>query len=356
MKRFLIFIALLAAVSCENEIPYDFGEAGPKLMVTGFLYAGTAEQTVHVSLSEGGTVSGVGDATVRCYVNGTLAASASAHSDDKARGAQYHQLPVSFKADFTVGDVVVLEVEAAGHKAFTPELTVPAAPIVEKADTTHTTVTHADWSEEVVRFTVDMTDRKGEDNWYALNLVKEVTGTFSFEDGRPDIPVVRRSYPMISHSSLTDPILLDGNMALTDVDLDIMDYMDYLGDGRFETFSDQLFRDGPARLVFDSSRQYYYPGADSDYLFELLIRSYGVGSDGFVPWPTSDEISLSVEVQVHGCSKDAYLYLRALRTVRSNGYNPVLTEPVTIPGNIIDGIGFVDILNTAAVRIDLPEN
>ncbi len=355
MKRFLIFIALLAAVSCENEIPYDFGEAGPKLMVTGFLYAGTAEQTVHVSLSEGGTVSGVGDATVRCYVNGTLAASASAHSDDKARGAQYHQLPVSFKADFTVGDVVVLEVEAAGHKAFTPELTVPAAPIVEKADTTHTTVTHADWSEEVVRFTVDMTDRKGEDNWYALNLVKEVTGTFSFEDGRPDIPVVRRSYPMISHSSLTDPILLDGNMALTDVDLDIMDYMDYLGDGRFETFSDQLFRDGPARLVFDSPMQFYYPGADPDLLFEVLRQDFGNEVSWSAEWPVR-EISRTLEVQVHGCSKDAYLYLRALRTVRSNGYNPVLTEPVTVPGNIIDGIGFVDILNTAAVRIGLPED
>lgn len=355
MKRLLLFIALLAAVACENDIPYDFGEAGPKLMVTGFLYAETAEQTVHVSLSEGGTVSGVGDATVRCYVNGTLAASASAHSDDKARGAQYHQLPVSFKADFTVGDVVVLEVEADGYKASTPELTVPAAPIVEKADTTHTTVTHADWSEEVVRFTVDMTDRKGEDNWYALNLVKEVTGTFSFEDGRPDIPVVRRSYPMISHSSLTDPILLDGNMALTDVDLDIMDYMDYLGDGRFETFSDQLFRDGPARLVFDSPMQFYYPGADPDLLFEVLRQDFGNEVSWSAEWPVR-EISRTLEVRVHGCSKDAYLYLRALRTVRSNGYNPVLTEPVTIPGNIIDGIGFVDILNTAAVRIDLPEN
>lgn len=355
MKRLLLFIALLAAVACENEIPYDFGEAGPKLMVTGFLYAGTAEQTVHVSLSEGGTVSGVRDATVRCYVNGTLAATASAHSDDKARGAQYHQLPVSFKADFTVGDVVVLEVEADGYKASTPELTVPHKPIVEKTDTTYTTVTHTDWSEEVLRFTVDMTDRKGEDNWYALNLVKEVTGTFSFEDGRPDIPVVRRSYPMISHSSLTDPILLDGNMALTDVDLDIIDYMDYLGDGRFETFSDQLFRDGPARLVFDSSRQYYYPGADPDLLFEVLLQDFGNEVSWSAEWPVR-EISRTLEVQVHGCSKDAYLYLRALRTVRSNGYNPVLTEPVTIPSNIIGGIGFVDVLNTAAVRIDLPEN
>ena len=355
MKRFLIFIALLAAVACENEIPYDFGEAGPKLMVTGFLYAGEAEQTVYVSLSEGGTVSGVGDATVRCYVNGTLAASASAHSDDKARGAQYHQLPVRFSADFDTGDVVVLEVEADGYRASTPELTVPHKPIVEKTDTTYTTVTHTDWSEEVLRFTVDMTDRKGEDNWYALNLVKEVTGTFSFEDGRPDIPVVRRSYPMISHSSLTDPILLDGNMALTDVDLDIMDYMDYLGDGRFETFSDQLFRDGPARLVFDSPMQFYYPGADPDLLFEVLRQDFGNEVSWSAEWPVR-EISRTLEVQVHGCSKDAYLYLRALRTVRSNGYNPVLTEPVTIPGNIIDGIGFVDILNTAAVRIDLPEN
>ncbi len=350
MKRLLLFITLLAAVACENEIPYDFGEAGPKLMVTGFLYAGAEEQTVNVSLSEGGTISGVGDATVRCYVNGTLAASASAHSDDKASTAWYHQLPVSFKAGFAVGDVVVLEVEADGYKASTPELTVPAAPIVEKADTTYTTVTHTDWSQEVVRFTVDMSDRKGEDNWYALSLVKELAGTFSFEDGRADIPVAHSSNPTISHSSLTDPILLDGNMALTDVDLDIMDYMDYLGNGRFETFSDLLFRDGPARLVFDSPMQFYYREADTDLLFEALREEYGDEVYWEAQWPVRD-VTCTLEVRVHACSQAAYSYLRALRTARSNGYNPVLTEPVTVPCNIIGGTGFVEILNTTTMRL-----
>ena len=350
MKRLLIFIVLLAAVACENEIPYDFGEAGPKLMVTGFLYAGAPEQTVNVSLSEGGTISGVGDATVRCYVNGALAASASAHSDDKARDAWYHQLPVSFKADFSAGDVVMLEVEADGYKASTPELTVPAAPIVEKADTMRTTVTHPDWSEEVVRFTVDMADRKGEDNWYALTLTKILSGTFSFEDGRPDVPVERRTYPNISHASLTDPILLDGNMALTDVELDIMDFMDYLGDGHFETFSDRLFRDGPARLVFDSSMQFFYSDVDGDYLFELLMQEFGSGTASDVIWPPQD-VTSTVEVHVHACSQATYFYLRALRTARSNGYNPILTQPVTIPGNITGGTGFVDILNTTTVRL-----
>lgn len=355
MKRLLLFIALLAAVACENEIPYDFGEAGPKLMVTGFLYAGAPEQVVNVSLSEGGTVSGVGDAMVRCYVNGMLAATASAHSDDKARDAWYHQLPVRFSADFVAGDVVVLEVEADGYKASTPELTVPHKPIVEKADTVRTTVTHADWSEEVMRFTVDMADRKGEDNRYALTLSKVLSGTFSFEDGRPDLRVESREYPRLSHSSLTDPILLDGNMALTDVDLDIMDFMDYLGDGRFEVFSDQLFRDGTARLVFDSSIQFYYRELDKDHLFDALRQEYGDEASWVAQWPPRD-ITCTVEVQIHGCSQATYSYLRALRTVRSNGYNPVLTEPVTIPGNIIGGIGFVDVLNTAAVRIGLPEN
>ena len=352
MKRILIFTALLAAVACENEIPYDFGEAGPKLMVTGFLYAGAAEQTVNVSLSEGGTVSGVGDATVRCYVNGTLAATASAHSDDKARAAHYHQLPVRFSADFDTGDVVVLEVEADGYKASTPELTVPHKPLVEKADTTHTTVTHADWSEEVVRFTVDMTDRKGEDNWYALTISKVLSGTASYRDGRPGFPVERQTYPHISHSSLTDPILLDGNMAQTDVPLDIMDFMDFLGDGRFETFSDRLFRDGPARLVFDCPMQFFYSDLDAETLFDLLLQDYGYES----PWGLSRDVTSFFEVKIHACSQATYSYLRALRTVRSNGYNPVLTEPVTIPGNIIGGIGFVDVLNSAAVRIGLPEN
>ena len=348
MKRLLIFLVLLAAASCENEIPYDFGGAEPKLMVTGFLYAGAPEQVVNVSLSGGGTLSGVADATVRCYVNGTLAASASAHSDDKARTAWYHQLPVRFKADFSAGDVVMLEVEAAGYKASTPELTVPAAPILEKVDTTHTIVAHADWSEEVVRFTVDMADRKGEDNWYALTLSRTLSGILSYEDEY--LPVERQTYPRISHSSLTDPILLDGNMAQTDVDLDIMDFMDYLGDGHFETFSDRLFRDGPARLVFDSAMQYFYSDLDGEYLFDLLMQDLGFGGQG-KSWGLSREVTSTLEVNVHGCSQAAYFYLRALRTVRSNGYNPVLMEPVTIPGNMIGGTGFVEILNTTTVPV-----
>jgi len=350
MKRLLLFIALLAAVACENEIPYDFGEARPKLMVTGFLYAGAPEQVVHVSLSEGGTISGVEDATVSCYVNGVLAASASAHSDNKARDAYYHQLPVRFSADFDTGDVVVLKVDAGSYKASTPELTVPAAPIVEKADTVRPTVSHADWSEEVMRFTVDMTDRKDEDNWYALTLSKNISGTFSFEDGRSDLPVESREYPRLSHSSLTDPILLDGNMALTDVDLDIMDFMDFLGDGRFEIFSDQLFRDGSARLVFDSSMQFYYRGLDLDLLFDTLRQEYGDEAAWVAQWPAHD-ITRTLEVKIHGCSQAAYFYLRALRTARSNGYNPVLMEPVTVPCNIIGGTGFVEILNTTTVQL-----
>jgi hypothetical protein len=350
MKKLLMLAALLAAVGCQHEIPYDFGKAGAKLMVTGFLYSGAPEQTVNVSLSEGGTLSGVGDATVRCYVNGVLAASASAHSDDKARTAWYHQLPVRFSADFAAGDIVVLEVEADGYKASTPELAVPAAPIVQGADTLRTKVTHADWSEDVLRFTVDMADRKGEDNWYALSLHRELSGTFSFEDGRPDLRVESRTSPRISHSSLSDPILLDGNMALTDVDLDIMDYMDFLGDGRFETFSDRLFRDGTARLVFDSSIQFYYRELDTDHLFDALRQEYGDEASWVAQWPPHD-ITCTVEVQIHGCSQAAYSYLRALRTVRSNGYNPVLTEPVTIPENMIGGTGFVEVLSTTTVLL-----
>lgn len=350
MKRFLIFIVFLTAVACENEIPYDFGRAGQELMVTGFLYSGTPEQVVNVSLSEGGAVSGVGSATVHCYVNGILAASASARSEDKALTTWYHQLPVRFCANFKAGDVVVLEVEAEGFKASTPELTVPAAPIVEKADTTRTTVTHADWDEEAVQFTVDMTDRKGEDNWYALTLSKGLAGTFSFGDGRPDLPVERRDYPSVSHSSLTDPILLDGNMALTEMDLGIMDYMDYLGDGRFETFSDQLFRDGPARLVFNSSMQYYYREAYTELLFDALRQQYGEETAGAALWPPHD-VSCTLEVRIHGCSQASYFYLRALRTARSNADNPVLTEPLSIPCNIIGGTGFVEILNTVTVRL-----
>ena len=66
MKRLLIPILTLFVGACTNTIDYDFSQVKPVLMVTGWLDQAAASQTVCVSLSDGGLVKPVEEATVTC--------------------------------------------------------------------------------------------------------------------------------------------------------------------------------------------------------------------------------------------------------------------------------------------------
>ena len=349
----LLLAALMLLAGCQTVIPYDFGTADTQLMVTGFLRQGAPEQVLNVSLSQAGTVVGVKNATLRCYVNETLVATVQASSADRSLDAEYHQLQLRFPADFAPGDRVSVEVEAedGAYKVSTPQLTVPAPPIVERVDTARTDVSHVDWSEEVFQFRVLMQDRPDEANHYSLHLEKSVSGIICFKDGSPDRPIEWRSTPRISLSTLKDPILLDGNMALTEVELDLMDSMDFLGDGSFTAFSDELFRDKQAKLSFNMSMQYYY--TNTDMLYTQLLEEDGSEVYWQAEWPPKEPENV-LELHIQTCSQAAYHYLRALRTARSNGYNEEITmAPVTIPSNIIGGMGFVDVVSASVSRFSL---
>ena len=143
-KQISILLAITVLFSCENELPFITGDDAPQLMVTGFLEQSTEDQSVKVSLSKDGSISGVGDATVHCYVNGHLVADTSVSAPDRAQSSRSHQLTLPFKACFSPGDIVRLEVEAEGsrYQVSTPDLPVPEAPDIRQADTVSVTVMH----------------------------------------------------------------------------------------------------------------------------------------------------------------------------------------------------------------------
>ena len=358
MKRLLIPILTLFVGACTNTIDYDFSQVKPVLMVTGWLDQAAASQTVCVSLSDGGLVKPVEEATVTCYVNGKEVATVSAAPETKKDynsllavyqdPAYYKQLPVTFPASLKPGDKVKLTIEAnhGTYRASSQELTVPEPVEITRVDTTRVTVMHPDWSDTYLQVRADVPDRKGEDNWYCITLREISDGTYSFQDGGPDVSItldVTRSI-----QDIDDPVLLDGGMGQEDLNV-----FSLSGNGAFACFTDQLFRDGTAHLKMNTFSSWDNEGPDFMLLSDLLVQQIGyegIESRGLDRCRAEHRL----EVRLSHCSQDAYHYLRSLRTISSEGYYPEIVEPVTIPTNIVDGVGFVEVVNTAVARIDLP--
>ena len=361
MKRLIIPVLLLLAGACTHNIDYDFSKVEPELMVLGWLDQSTSSQTVSVSLSEGGLIKSVEETTVTCYVNDKQVASVTAIQEEKDDYSSFSpfyigysgkrselQLPVSFSASLKPGDKVRLTVDAnhGTYQASTPEMTVPEPVEITKVDTDHVTVTHLDYSEDYLQIRADVPDRKGEDNWYCISVQEVSYGTYSFKDDGPALFVTASRTAYIQ--DLDDPILLDGNLSQGDLNI-----FDFSGNGEFSCFSDQLFQDGTAHLRMNISSW-----NDGEYSFRDLGKRFAetYGTD-ILNERAFDKVHAEcrLEIRLSQCSQDAYYYLRTLRTVSSDGYDPRIVEPVTVPSNIIGGIGFVDILNTAVARIGLPD-
>lgn len=361
MKRSCIPLLLLLAGACTNTIDYDFDRVEPRLMAVGWLDQASPVHTVRISLSEGGLVKFVEDARVICTVNGKEVADVSARAEDQPSlsyagiysvlmdPSYYQQLPVTFTAALRPGDQVRLSFEAnhGTFRASTPELTVPEPVSITRVDTARVTVRHLDWSDHYLQVRADVPDRKGEDNWYSISLREISEGTYSFQDGGPDLFV---SVDLPRHiKDMEDPVLLDGNMSQSND----LTFFDFSGNGAFACFSDRLFRDGTAHLRMNAFSSWDDEGPDFMNLGVEVLRQYGYVETqlrGFDRCRADHRL----EIRLSHCSRDAYFYLRALRTISSNGYEPAIVEPVTVPSNIEGGVGFVDVVNTAVARIDLP--
>ena len=362
MKRIFIPLTALIVGACTSTIDYDFSRVEPRLMAVGWLEQASDVQTVCISLSEGGLVKAVEDARVICTVNGKEVADVSARAADMSEKpyagslslmlysdpSYFRQLPVSFPASLRPGDKVRLRFEAnqGAYQAATGELTVPEPVSIAKVDTARVTVRHIDWTDRYLQLRADVPDRKGEENWYSISLRNISEGWYSFLDGGPDL-FVSVDNTLYIHD-LDDPVLLDGNMGADD-----LTFFDFSGNGSFACFSDQMFRDGTAHLKMNAFSSWNDEGPDFMSLGAEVLRRYGyieTQERGFDRCRAAHRL----EIRLSHCSRDAYFYLRALRTISSDGYEPAIVEPVTVPSNIEGGIGFVEVLNTAVARIDLP--
>ena len=362
MKRIFIPLTALIVGACTSTIDYDFSRVEPRLMAVGWLEQASDVQTVCISLSEGGLVKAVEDARVICTVNGKEVADVSMNAADLPERqymgimtgmliydpSRYRQLPVSFPAFLRPGDKVRLAFEAnhGAYKAATAEMTVPEPVPITKVDTARVTVRHIDWTDRYLQVRADVPDRKGEENWYSISLRDISEGWYSFLDGGPDLFASVDNILYIH--DMDDPVLLDGNMGADD-----LTFFDYSGNGAFACFSDQMFRDGTAHLRMNAFSSWNDEGPNFMSLGAEVLRRYGymeTQERGFDRCRATHRL----EIRLSHCSRDAYFYLRALRIISSDGYEPAIVEPVTVPTNIEGGSGFVGIVNTSVARINLP--
>lgn len=367
MKKILIPLLLFAG-ACTNTINYDFNLIEPKLMVIGWLDQASAYQTIYISLSEGGIVKPVTDARVVCSINGKEVANVcvnrvSPNDETSQRASEatwwpsfmdselsfHQQLPISFPALLEPGDKVQLTFYAnqGSFEVSSTNLIVPEPVVISEVDTVHVTVHHLDWSDRYLQVQADVTDRKGEENWYSVSIREFSKGYYSFLDGGGDISVVVDTPRHIM--DLEDPVLLDGNLSQTE---DLI-FFDFSGNGTFACFSDKMFKDGTAHLKMNTFSSLDDDGPDFVALASRLFMLYDhdtLVDRGFEKCRAEHWL----EVYLTHCTQQTYYYLRSLRTVLSDGYYPEVVEPVTIPSNIIGGVGFVDVINTSMARINLP--
>lgn len=366
MKMMLVMAALLPAVSCTNIIENDFDRMEPELVVSGLLRQSDENHTVYVALSTGAVLVKVDDCNVRCLVNGELVAEGytdasqyewpekEPYSDLYLNDPSYIQLPVTFGAGFAPGDKVRLEIEANGgaYKAETAEIVVPVPAPASEVGLSYYIDGYS--QEERIALSVELPDIAEERNWYCSEVRSVVYGVWSFDDGGPDL--VTESVNTVCLTDLDDPVLLDGCMPES-AEIPIPNFT---GDGTFETFSDKLFADATATLRMKLLRLYkgkFSSGNNVGFrdLFGLLIDEQGAEALSRRGKFATCSARRWIELCVSNCSEDTYRYLRALRTFRSDSYNPSYVEPVLFPDNVTGGIGYVDIIGSTVTIVPLPD-
>ena len=128
---FLFLLVIISTAACNNDLPFDFKENPPKLVMNAIINADSTYNTLFLNLTGRNQIGQIKGATVEVRINGSLSETLrpDPHSSDKGR--------FYINSAFHPGDVVRIDAmtDDGEHHAWT-EVTVPQ-PIgkIEKVDT-----------------------------------------------------------------------------------------------------------------------------------------------------------------------------------------------------------------------------
>ena len=327
MKK-ILFVLMTAALlaACDNPLEFNPASKADMLIVNGHLTTDEEWHTVYVAVSHTEYVSMVKSGELRCYVNGSLVAKTNTLTEIDSNSYYAEQGEYfTFKAPFKAGDVVRIEVDADGFKAWNEQV-VPTIPTVSRVDTVSVRQ-RSDWGEvdNCYRFDTTLKDVDPEESFFRLAIWDHSDAVF-YKD---DVEIGKTSSErMVSFFADDDPILNEGHF-------DAGGFFEIGSNNQYGIITDNMFADASATL-------------------KPIVSKTMFGAIEYMDEADSVKVSPTAIVKVFGISKPYFYYFKALNSLRS-GDTDLALEDVQIPDNIEGGLGFIGIANPYTASFSLGE-
>lgn len=235
---------------------------------------------------------------------------------------------------FAPGDQVrITATDLTTQEVITSTLQVPAQPLpftvsVTKVPTKRKYLQGNPQAYDL-RWTIEMTDPVGEENYYRLELRRfDVQGWSSSGGSSPFSPSRLQAVPD------NDLILQDGEVTAESDDEDLLgDLVGRPATNKTLVFSDRLIQGGRATLSVRTDAQSLEP------FYSLASRSY-------------------ILVVLQAISRETYLFLKQMNTLASNSYDEenFLATPIQFPSNTSTGVGLVSIASERTFTVSTLPN
>lgn len=336
----IIYIAIAGLASaCENEIPYNPGQQENQLILNALLDAGTTENYVHLSLSEGNKIRPVvSQATLTLSVNGKPVESPRMVSPGK----------FLLTTVLHPGDRLFIEAGAENGKyRATAEAAVPQPVSGIKVDTLTAFLQQGGGTRAFRQYLITLQDRLNERNYYRLDIRSDyemqalVPSPKRRKDGTPvtdehGSPIYEYKDTLLYYSdhrliNREDVILTDGQVSNSEEDEENTLFPAITN--KYNIFSDNRFSNSSATLKVYTFPDLGYIGRH-DYTHIRL---------------------LSTTVRLLSLNREEYQYLRALNCLEDDNYDNTIMEPVSVPSNVAGGMGFVSVSSEVQYRFIFPD-
>ena len=369
MKLHLLYIvAIVLLASCENEIPYNPDNQQPLLIMNAQLDAGKDVNEVFLHLSKGSSIVRLNEATLTLFINNRIAETPQALTPEEIFGPpENYPEDAIFVYDATLyklfrlntplhpGDNIRLEATAENGKYHaSAEVTVPQPIESLHVDTCLAYLREYSGQTLYRQYKITLQDRPNEKNYYRLDIwndrsyyckwkeyLEDENGSLikvEDEDGSWHWASIPRDTTILAPRqneiiNREDVILTDGHPGNYD---DEENELFPTINNKYNIFNDNTFRDSYATLkVYTPLYQEYYP-VEGHY-YDHISRKQ------------------TITVRLLSITEAEYRYLKALNCLDDGDYDNTLMEPISLPCNVIGGLGFVGVCSESRVIIELPE-
>jgi hypothetical protein len=164
----------------------------------------------------------------------------------------------------------------------------------------------------------------------------------------PETDIVREESKVLMIDSMDDPIISEGNVITNEED----DIWGTYVLNMYTVFTNVQFKGK------DCTLRIYAPKNDMTSLENISNEYYTEPDEQHrreIIYFDNERVERKLKVSLQNISKDHYMYLKAMNYLRYDNYEPALTEPITIPNNVKEGLGFVGISTSSTVYLDLPD-